>query len=64
MNNESKETIKTVFDSFDKDKSNYIDIKEIGLVAKELGDAISEQDLQKVSLNKILPFLTFLTPHV
>ena len=49
MNKESQETIKTVFDSFDKDKSNYIDIKEIGLVAKELGDVISEQDLQRVS---------------
>jgi len=57
MNNESKETIKAVFENFDKDKSSFIDIKEITQVAKELGDPISEQDLQKV------PFC-FLSPHI
>ena len=54
MNKESKETIKTVFDNFDKDKSNFIDIKEIKQVAKELGDEISEQELQRVIKSKSL----------
>lgn len=53
MNKESKETIKTVFENFDKDKSNFIDIKEIKNVAKELGDEISEQELQRVNFSII-----------
>ena len=50
MNKESRESIKAVFENFDKDKSNFIDIKEILQVAKELGDEISEQELTRVSL--------------
>lgn len=48
MNKESKETIKTIFDNFDKDKSNFIDIKEIQQIAKELGSEISEEEMKKV----------------
>ena len=33
MTEESKETIKKVFNNFDKDESGFIDIKEIGMVA-------------------------------
>ena len=45
----SKEAIKSVFDSFDKDHSGYLSSQEITSVAKELGQEFSVQDLKKVS---------------
>lgn len=44
----SKEAIKTVFESFDKDHSGYLSSEEIASVAKELGQEFSAQDLKKV----------------
>lgn len=51
----SKESIRAVFDSFDKDKSGFIDFNEIVSVAKELGQEISTNDVKKVVLLRSTP---------
>ena len=48
----SKEAIRSVFESFDKDHSGYLSPQEIASVAKELGQEFSAQDLKKVKRNK------------
>jgi len=47
----SEETLNnmlSVFKSFDKDGSGYIDIKEVKLAAKELGQEISDEEMKKI----------------
>jgi len=46
--NKNQDTLRKVFDSFDKDKNGYIDINEIKALSKELGHEISETDVQKI----------------
>lgn len=41
------EVIKKVFDSFDKDKSGYIDVNELADVAKELGRPMDHAELEE-----------------
>ena len=48
MINESKQGIKDVFDSFDKDKSGYVEQTELIAIAKELNQEISQQDVDRV----------------
>jgi EF-hand domain len=45
----SKQAIRSVFDSFDKDHSGSLTYDEIASVAKELGQEFSAQDLKKVN---------------
>jgi hypothetical protein len=52
MINESKQAIKQVFESFDKDKSGFVDVVELGAIAKELNT-----DLQKDEVDKVLLIL-------
>jgi len=47
----SKEAIRAVFDSFDKDHSGFIDFNEIVKVAQELGQQITPQEVKKVINN-------------
>lgn len=48
----SKESIRAVFDSFDKDKSGFIDFDEIIKVAQELGQQITAGEVRKVDITK------------
>ena len=48
MNEESKEAIEKVFKNFDKDNSGFIEIIEIGKVAKELGKEVPEEEIKRV----------------
>ena len=48
MNNESKEALKNIFDNFDKDKSGFIELKELSLVSKELGDELKPEEVSKI----------------
>lgn len=48
----SKESIRAVFDSFDKDKSGFIDFDEIIKVAQELGQQITAGEVKKVNKTK------------
>eukprot|EP01006_Ploeotia_vitrea_P034817 TRINITY_DN65803_c0_g1_i1.p1 TRINITY_DN65803_c0_g1~~TRINITY_DN65803_c0_g1_i1.p1 ORF type:complete len:140 (-),score=6.76 TRINITY_DN65803_c0_g1_i1:1031-1450(-) len=45
---QSKEAIQEVFKKFDKDGSNTIDYDEIGMLAKELGVDINEEEVKKI----------------
>jgi len=47
-NNDLVKTLADVFKSFDTDKSGFIDLKEIGAAAKELGVDMSEKEVQKM----------------
>eukprot|EP00831_Metopus_contortus_P039515 TRINITY_DN3096_c0_g1_i4.p1 TRINITY_DN3096_c0_g1~~TRINITY_DN3096_c0_g1_i4.p1 ORF type:complete len:603 (+),score=112.24 TRINITY_DN3096_c0_g1_i4:108-1916(+) len=55
-NNELVKLIASVFNEFDKDKSGYIELKEIKEVAKELGTEIPESEaeeiIQELDINK------------
>lgn len=51
----SKEAIRAVFDTFDKDHSGFIDFNEIVKVAQELGQQISENDVKKVAARPFSP---------
>lgn len=44
----SKESIRQVFNSFDKDNSGFIDFDEIIKVAQELGQQITTAEVKKV----------------
>ena len=44
----SKETLRAVFDSFDKDHSGTIEFNEIVKVAQELGQTVTAADVKKV----------------
>lgn len=48
MNNESKEALKKIFDNFDKDKSGFIELKELSLVSKELGDELKPDEVSNI----------------
>lgn len=48
MINESKQAIKQVFDSFDKDKSGFVDSKELAAIAKELNNEMKPGEVEKV----------------
>lgn len=48
MNNESKEALKKIFENFDKDKSGFIDLKELSSVSKELGDELKPEEVSKI----------------
>ena len=56
----SKESIRAVFDSFDKDHSGFIDFTEIIKVAQELGQQISQVEVKKVKNSKNLKKLSLL----
>eukprot|EP00828_Plagiopyla_frontata_P002111 TRINITY_DN10145_c0_g1_i1.p1 TRINITY_DN10145_c0_g1~~TRINITY_DN10145_c0_g1_i1.p1 ORF type:complete len:451 (-),score=71.39 TRINITY_DN10145_c0_g1_i1:80-1432(-) len=43
-----KRQIKTVFKNFDKDNSGFIDINEIVLISKELGQEVKEEEVQRI----------------
>lgn len=45
----SKDDLKQVFDSFDKDNSGYLDLNEVVLAAKELDTECTKQDLEQVT---------------
>ena len=43
-----QDALRKVFDSFDKDKSGFIDISEIKAMSKELGHEINDTDVQNI----------------
>ena len=45
---QNEETLRKVFDSFDKDKNGFIDISEIKALSKELGHEITDAEVQNI----------------
>lgn len=45
---ELEQQILTIFNNFDKDKSGTIELSELKMVAKELGEEIPEDELQTI----------------
>jgi hypothetical protein len=56
MINESKQAIKQIFDNFDKDRSGFVDKSELIAIAKELGQDMKQEEVDKlmkvVDINK------------
>ena len=48
MQGEENPNLKEVFDSFDADKSGFIELNELDKVAKELGAPVPQDKLQEI----------------